>query len=174
MFIFSSNEAITKLIMYSSFFRLPPNSQVETLKFTNNAIKAYWPDPFSDVPNLKILSFSHNELTEITPDLFTNIEGLEDLDLSHNKLSEFNTLDFKHLRHVKKLSLQSNNLKKIPLEALQPMTSLEELDVSKNGIFDLFLQKNDVENLGRLKRLNLNDNRIRSITKDSFPANNSL
>uniref|UniRef100_A0A2H1VYE9 SFRICE_006339 n=1 Tax=Spodoptera frugiperda TaxID=7108 RepID=A0A2H1VYE9_SPOFR len=158
----------------STLGKLPPNSQVETLKFTNNAIKAYWPDPFSDVPNLKILSFSHNELTEITPDLFTNIEGLEDLDLSHNKLSEFNTLDFKHLRHVKKLSLQSNNLKKIPLEALQPMTSLEELDVSKNGIFDLFLQKNDVENLARLKRLNLNDNRIRSMTKDSFPANNSL
>ncbi|XP_022830901.1 protein artichoke-like [Spodoptera litura] len=158
----------------STLGKLPPNSQVETLKFTNNAIKAYWPDPFSDVPNLKILSFSHNELTEITPDLFTNIEGLEDLDLSHNKLSEFNTLDFKHLRHVKKLSLSSNNLKKIPLDALQPMTSLEELDVSKNGIFDLLLQRNDVENLARLKRLNLNDNRIRSITKDSFPANNSL
>ncbi|KAF9418514.1 hypothetical protein HW555_004663 [Spodoptera exigua] len=158
----------------STLGKLPPNSQVETLKFTNNAIKAYWPDPFSDVPNLKILSFSHNELTEITPDLFTNIEGLEDLDLSHNKLSDFNPLDFKHLRHVKKLSLQSNNLKKIPLDALQPMTSLEELDVSKNGIFDLLLQRNDVENLARLKRLNLNDNRIRSITKDSFPANNSL
>ncbi|KAH9632072.1 hypothetical protein HF086_015276 [Spodoptera exigua] len=158
----------------STLGKLPPNSQVETLKFTNNAIKAYWPDPFSDVPNLKILSFSHNELTEITPDLFTNIEGLEDLDLSHNKLSDFNPLDFKHLRHVKKLSLQSNNLKKIPLDALQPLTSLEELDVSKNGIFDLLLQRNDVENLARLKRLNLNDNRIRSITKDSFPANNSL
>ncbi|KAJ8729890.1 hypothetical protein PYW07_016928 [Mythimna separata] len=158
----------------STLGKLPPNSQVETLRFTNNAIKAYWPDPFSDVPNLKILSFSHNELTEITPDLFTKIEGLEDLDLSHNKLTDFNPIDFKHLRHVKKLSLSSNSLKKIPLDALQPMTALEDLDLSKNGIFDLLLQRSDVENLARLKRLNLNDNRIRSITKDSFPPNNSL
>ncbi|CAB3253134.1 unnamed protein product [Arctia plantaginis] len=158
----------------STLGKLPPNSQVETLKFTNNAIKAYWPDPLSDVPNLKVLSFSHNELTEITPDLFTNIEALEDLDLSYNKLSEFTKLDFKHLRHIKKLSLQSNNLKKIPLEAFQPLVSLEDLDLSKNGIFDLVLQRSDVENLARLKRLNLNENRIRSILKDTFPPENSL
>ncbi|XP_063893529.1 carboxypeptidase N subunit 2 [Helicoverpa armigera] len=158
----------------STLGKLPPNSQVETLRFTNNAIKAYWPDPFSDVPNLKILSFSHNELTTITPDLFTNINALEDLDLSYNKLSEFNPLDFRHLRHLKKLNLQSNNLKRIPLDALQPITALEDLDVSKNGIFDLILQRSDVENLARLKRLNLNENRIRSLTKDSFPPNNSL
>lgn len=154
--------------------KLPPNSQVETLKFTNNVLKAYWPDPFNDVPNVKVLSFSHNELTAITPDLFTNIDGLEDLDLSYNKLSEFTKLDFKHLHHIKKISLQNNNLKKIPLDALQPMTSLEDLDLSKNGIFDLRLQRNDVENLARLKRLSLNENRIRSIMKDTFPANNSL
>ncbi|XP_026728988.1 leucine-rich repeat-containing G-protein coupled receptor 5-like [Trichoplusia ni] len=158
----------------STLGKLPPNSLVETLKFTNNIIKAYWPDPFSEVPNLKILSFSHNDLTAITPDLFTNIEGLEELDLSYNKLSDFNPIDFKQLRHLKRLNLQSNNLKRVPLDALQPMVALEDLDLSKNGIFDLLLQRNEVENLARLKRLNLNDNRIRSITKDTFPANNSL
>ncbi|XP_075973881.1 uncharacterized protein LOC142975097 [Anticarsia gemmatalis] len=158
----------------STLGKLPPNSQVETLRFTNNAIKAYWPDPFSDVPNLKVLSFSHNELAEITPDLFTKVDLLEDLDLSYNKLSSFTKLDFKHLRHIKKLNLQSNNLKKIPLDALQPMKLLEDLDLSKNGIFDVVLQRNGLMNLARLKRLSLNENRIRSIVKETFSLNNSL
>ncbi|CAH2209575.1 jg17681, partial [Pararge aegeria aegeria] len=81
---------------------LPPNSQVETLRFSNNAIKTYWPDPFSDVPNLKKLSFAQNELAEITPDLFTKIEALEDLDLSFNKITDLNPLDFQYLHHVKR------------------------------------------------------------------------
>lgn len=155
-------------------FRLPPNSQVETLRFRNNAIKTYWPDPFSDVPNLKKLSFSQNDLTEITPDLFTKIKALDDLDLSYNKLSEFNAMDFKLLRNVKKLNLQSNQLKKVPLEALHPMTALEDLDLSKNGVYDLLLHKDGKYSLSGLKRLYLNGNRIRSVMKDSFPADNNL
>ncbi|XP_049869498.1 protein artichoke-like isoform X2 [Pectinophora gossypiella] len=154
--------------------RLPANPLVETLRFSNNAIKTYWPDPFSEVSNLKKLSFSQNDLTEITPDLFTNIEHLEDLDLSYNKLTEFNPLDFKHLRNVRRFNLQSNQLKKVPLEALQPMLALEDLDLSKNGIYDLLLQRGDTVVLKDLKRLNLSGNRVRSVMRNSFSEDNSL
>ncbi|RVE49541.1 hypothetical protein evm_005769 [Chilo suppressalis] len=154
--------------------KLPPNSQVESLRFSNNAIKTYWPDPFSDVPNLTKLSFAQNDLYVITPDLFTKIDRLEDLDLSYNKISDFNPLDFKHLRMVKKFNLQSNQLSKVPLESIMPMTALEHLDLSKNGIFDLLLQRTDGVGLSSLKRLYLNSNRIRSVTKHSFPADNKL
>ncbi|KPI93132.1 Leucine-rich repeat-containing G-protein coupled receptor 5 [Papilio xuthus] len=154
--------------------RLPPNAQVETLRFSNNAIKTYWPDPFSDVPNLKRLSFSQNELMEITPDLFTNIEHLEELDLSYNKLTDFNSLDFKFLRNLKRLNLQSNLIKKMPIEVLSPMILLEDLDLSKNGIYDLLLQKTESEPFKVVKRLSLSGNRIRSVTKESFPLNNSI
>ncbi|XP_047529921.1 leucine-rich repeats and immunoglobulin-like domains protein sma-10 [Vanessa atalanta] len=158
----------------STLGKLPPNSQVETLRFSNNAIKTYWPDPFSDVPNLKKLSFSQNELAEMTPDLFTNIESLEDLDLSYNKLTDLNPLDFKFLHNVKRLNLQSNLLKKIPVDAIQPMALLEDLDLSKNGIFDLLLRRIESEPLRRITRLNLNGNRIRSVVKESFPENNNI
>ncbi|CAG4937268.1 unnamed protein product [Parnassius apollo] len=154
--------------------KLPPNPQVETLRFSNNAIKTYWPDPFSDVPNLKRLSFTQNELMEITPDLFTKIDGLEELDLSYNKLTELNPLDFKFLQHVKRLNLQSNLLKKIPIEALEPMAMLEDLDLSKNAIYDLLLRTSKSEPFKVVKRLSLNGNRIRSVTKESFPSNNSI
>ncbi|CAG9785931.1 unnamed protein product [Diatraea saccharalis] len=154
--------------------KLPPNSQVESLRFSNNAIKTYWPDPFSDVPNLTKLSFAQNDLRTITPDLFTKIDRLEDLDLSYNKITDFNPLDFKHLRMVKRLNLQSNQLSKIPLEALLPMTALEDLDLSKNGIYDLLLQRTDGVGLSGLKRFYLNSNRIRSVTKHSFPIDNKL
>lgn len=156
------------------YFRLPPNFQVETLQFIGNGIKTYWPDPLSDVPNLKKLSFSQNELAEITPDLFTKIEGLEDLDLSYNKIIQLNSLDFKYLHHVRKLNLQSNLLKKIPVDALQPMTMLEDLDLSKNGIFDVLLRRIESTTLKSIKRLSLNGNRIRSISKESFPEDNSM
>lgn len=158
----------------STIGKLPPNSQVESLRFSNNAIKTYWPDPFSDVPNLRKLSFAQNDLRTITPDLFTKIDRLEDLDLSYNKISEFNPLDFKHLRMVKRLNLQSNQLSKVPLESLLPLTDLEDLDLSKNGIFDLLLQRSDGVGLTGLKRLYLNSNRLRSVTKHSFPADNKL
>ncbi|XP_045771779.1 leucine-rich repeat-containing G-protein coupled receptor 5-like [Maniola jurtina] len=154
--------------------KLPPNSQVETLRFSNNAINTYWPDPLSDVPSLKKLSFTQNELTEITPDLFTKAEGLEDVDLSFNKIAELNPLDFKYLHHVKRLNLQSNLLRKIPVEALQPMTMLEDLDLSKNGIHDLLLRRTESGTLRGIRRLNLNGNRIRSIVKDSFPEDNNI
>ncbi|XP_072931526.1 uncharacterized protein [Epargyreus clarus] len=154
--------------------KLPPNSQVESLRFSNNAIKTYWPDPFSDVPNLKKLSFSQNELTEITPDLFTKIDSLEYLDLSYNKITGLNPLDFKFLRRVKSFSLQSNLLKRVPVEALQPMVVLEDLDLSKNGIFDLLLGRPESQALKSIRRLYLNGNRIRSVVKDSFPVDNNI
>lgn len=158
----------------STLGKLPPNFQVETLQFIGNGIKTYWPDPLSDVSNLKKLSFSQNELAEITPDLFTKIEGLEDLDLSYNKIIQLNSLDFKYLRHVRKLNLQSNLLKKIPVDALQPMTMLEDLDLSKNGIFDVLLRRIESTTLKSIKRLSLNGNRIRSISKESFPEDNNM
>ncbi|CAH2037058.1 unnamed protein product, partial [Iphiclides podalirius] len=154
--------------------KLPQNAQVETLRFSNNAIKTYWPDPFSDVPNLKRLSFSQNELVEITPDLFTNIESLEELDLSYNKLANLNPLDFTLLRGLKRLNLQSNLLKKIPVGALEPMLVLEDLDLSKNGIYDVLLRRVESEPFKVVKRLSLSGNRIRSVTKESFPVNNSI
>ncbi|XP_023944560.2 leucine-rich repeats and immunoglobulin-like domains protein sma-10 [Bicyclus anynana] len=154
--------------------KLPPNSQVETLRFSNNAIKTYWPDPFNDVPNLKRLSFTQNELAELTPDLFTKVHALEELDLSFNKIGDLNPLDFKHLHHVKRLNLQSNLLKKIPVEALQPLALLEDLDLSKNGIHDLLLRRTESTTLKGIKRLNLSGNRIRSIVKDSFPEENNI
>lgn len=159
---------------YILYFRLPANTQVVTLRFSNNAIQTYWPDPFSDVPNLKKLSFAQNDITEITPDLFTKIHALEDLDLSYNKLADFNSMDFKSLSHVRRLNLQSNQLKKIPVRALQPMTALEDLDLGKNGIFDVLLQRVDGDTMKGLKRLSLSGNRIRAVMKDSFPVNNSM
>ncbi|VVC86564.1 unnamed protein product [Leptidea sinapis] len=144
------------------------------LRFTNNALKTYWPDPFSDVPNIKILSFSQNELTEVTPDLFTNINTVQDLDISYNKLVTINAFDFKHLQYLKRLNLQSNLLKRLPVEALSPMKSLEDLDLSKNGIQDVLLRRTKVEVISSLKRLSLSGNRLRSIVKDSFPENNSI
>ncbi|CAK1547434.1 unnamed protein product [Leptosia nina] len=154
--------------------KLPPNSQVETLRFSNNAISTYWPDPFSDVPNLKILSFTQNDLAELTPDLFTNVKVVEDLDLSYNKLTHISPLDFKHIQRVKKLNLQSNSLKKFPTEALQSMNLLEDIDLGKNGIVDVLLRRANNIGLKGVKRLNLSGNKIRSIVKDSFPDSNYI
>ncbi|XP_047507233.1 toll-like receptor 3 [Pieris napi] len=154
--------------------KLPPNSQVETLRFSNNAITTYWPNPFSDVPNLKILSFSQNDLAELTSDLFTNVKSLEDLDLSYNKLTRISPLDFKNVQRLKKLNLQSNSLRKFPVEALQSMNVLEDLDLSKNGIIDVLLRRAVTDGLKGVKRLNLSGNRIRSIVKDSFPEDNNI
>ncbi|XP_013199779.1 protein artichoke [Amyelois transitella] len=155
--------------------KLPPNSQVETLTFNSNAINTYWPDPFSDLPNLRVLSFYQNELTSISPDLFTKLYTLEDLDLSYNKLSTFSHRDFKTLKRLKRLNLQSNNIQYVPLEAFRPLAMLEELDLSRNSLSgELMLRTLDGESLKGLKRLLLGANRITTITKDSFQDDNSL
>ncbi|KAG6452124.1 hypothetical protein O3G_MSEX007471 [Manduca sexta] len=151
---------------------LPPNSQVEALRFTNNGIKMFWPDPFANVPHLKKLSFAQNDLIDFSPDLFTNIEGLEELDLSDNKFNRFNPLNFKKLQQLKRLYLQGNVFNNFPLEALKSKM-LEELDIGRNNITDLMLP-NEHKVLSGLKRLHLYGNRIKSILKDSFPENNNL
>ncbi|KOB51785.1 Uncharacterized protein OBRU01_27216, partial [Operophtera brumata] len=53
------------------------------------------------------------------------------------------------------------------------MASLEDLDLSKNSINYVSLQKNHTVLTG-LKRLSLKENKIRAVMKDSFPADNSI
>ncbi|XP_063825141.1 SLIT and NTRK-like protein 6 [Ostrinia nubilalis] len=154
--------------------KLPPNSQVESLQFPNNAIEIYWPEPFSHVPNLKKLSLASNKIRSITFDLLKGIEQLEDLDLSDNKISEINQLCFKNLNNLKRVNLQNNQLTMMPIEAILQLPALEELDLGKNNIFDLMLQKTSGNGLTGLKRLSLKGNKIRSVMTHSFPDNNNL
>ncbi|XP_053608146.1 insulin-like growth factor-binding protein complex acid labile subunit [Plodia interpunctella] len=155
--------------------KLPPNSQLETLTFNSNAINTYWPDPFSDLPNLRTLSFYQNELSSVSSDLFTKLNMLEDLDLSYNKLSIFSPRDFKTLKRLKRLNLQSNHIQYVPLEAFRPLVALEELDLSRNSLSgEVVLRTLDGEPLKSVKRLLLSANRITTVTKDSFQDDNNI
>ncbi|KAM3959189.1 uncharacterized protein ACR2FA_006725 [Aphomia sociella] len=154
--------------------KLPPNSQVETLLFHTNGINDYWPDPFSEVPNLKTLSLYQNDLSAITSELFTKIDGLEDLDLSYNRLSTFSPTDFKYLKQLKRLNLQNNLIFDVPIKALIPLVSLEEIDLSRNSIGgELILWASGQPTLG-LKRVSLSNNRITYISKNSFQLDNNI
>ncbi|XP_052749997.1 toll-like receptor 3 [Galleria mellonella] len=154
--------------------KLPPNRHVETLLFHSNTITNYWPEPFSDVPNLKTLSFYQNELSYITQDLFANIDGLEELDLSYNKLTVLAPTDFKYLRHLKRLSLQSNLISEMPIRALDALVTLEELDISRNNLGGELVLRSDGEAFKALKQVFLGNNKITYVSKNSFEPDNKI
>lgn len=106
--------------------------------------------------------------------MFTKVINLEDLNLSYNKLSNLRGDSFEGLKKLKKILLQGNLFRNIPVDAIERMEGLEELDLSKNNIMDLLLKRDDNSVLKRIKRLNLNQNRIRTLTRDAFPDLNSL
>lgn len=64
-------------------------------------------------------------------------------------------------------------MKNIPIEVFHPMVSLEDLDLSKNSISEVVLQRNHTA-LSGLKRLSLKENKIRAVMKDSFPSDNKM
>eukprot|EP00055_Hartaetosiga_balthica_P010054 m.41595 g.41595 ORF g.41595 m.41595 type:complete len:1445 (+) comp7009_c0_seq1:93-4427(+) len=138
---------------------------VQHLNLSGNSITSLSSLPFEPLKQLTTLDLSGNRINELPPHVFLPLVHLESLVLDNNKLKAFDSaalLQQKAQLHT--LRLGGNFLSDISFtDNFQKNNNLRVLD----------LHSNDIENihtfqLPRLQVLNLNRNRISSLTSENF------
>ena len=134
----------------------------------------------NDIPhNTANLNLNKNRITQVSVNDLKNLTSLVELHLWQNKISVIEPGSFQNTRKLKILDLRKNRLTVISKSAFQDLTSLRELYLNTNNIYLVedgalnmpLLEKvdiccndlasfPDVSNLGNLRELKLNYNKI--------------
>ncbi|XP_049739694.1 leucine-rich repeats and immunoglobulin-like domains protein 3 isoform X2 [Elephas maximus indicus] len=168
------------------------------LKLNRNRLSTIPPKMFK-LPQLQHLQLDHNNLTEITkgwlygllmlqelhlsqnainrisPDAWEFCQKLSELDLAFNHLSRLDDSSFLGLSLLNTLLVGNNQVSYIADCAFRGLSSLKTLDLKNNEISWTIEDMNGAfSGLDKLRRLILQGNRIRSITKKAFTGLDAL
>nr|XP_055046623.1 leucine-rich repeats and immunoglobulin-like domains protein 3 [Misgurnus anguillicaudatus] len=124
---------------------------------------------------LQQLHLSHNTISRIKPDSWESCQKLAQLDLSWNELSRLDEGSFMGLSVLEQLSAGNNHISFIADGAFRGLTSLQTLDLKSNEISWTIEDMNGpFSALDKLRKLFLQGNQIRSVTRKSFTGLNLL
>ncbi|MEE6480726.1 hypothetical protein FKM82_012656 [Ascaphus truei] len=166
---------------------------LKSLKIQRNGITKLMDGAFWGLSNMEVLQLDHSNLTEITkgwlygllmlqqlnlsqnaiskisPDAWEFCQKLSELDLTFNQLTRLEESSFVGLSLLGGLFIGNNQVSYIADGAFRGLSSLNTLDLKNNEISWTIEDMNGAfSGLMRLKRLMLQGNRIRSITKKAF------
>ncbi|CAH1272380.1 LRRC4 [Branchiostoma lanceolatum] len=163
--------------------------QLERLDLSENVIMTIQEGAFNGLYRLQILNLRRNRLRSLQGGMFRYLTNLRELTLQGNPIICLEAYTFSHLPSLRKLDLRElrqlkavsrnafngltalmsltmsdSNLRRLPY--LQHLTSLQELDVSRNSIS--LLNANNLQGLVKLTRLVLSHNHLSSVEQDSL------
>uniref|UniRef100_A0A663MHZ4 Leucine rich repeats and immunoglobulin like domains 2 n=2 Tax=Athene cunicularia TaxID=194338 RepID=A0A663MHZ4_ATHCN len=166
---------------------------LKSLKMQRNGISRLMDGAFFGLGNIEELELEHNNLTEvnkgwlyglrtlqqlyvsqnainrISPDAWEFCQRLAELDLSYNQLTRLKESAFVGLGLLEKLNLGDNRISHIADGVFRGLANLRTLDLRNNEISWAIEDANEAfVGLGRLDRLILQGNQIKSITKKAF------
>ncbi|XP_007948257.1 leucine-rich repeats and immunoglobulin-like domains protein 3 [Orycteropus afer afer] len=172
---------------------------LKSLKMQRNGVTKLMDGAFWGLSNMEILQLDHNNLTEITkgwlygllmlqelhlsqnaihrisPDAWEFCQKLSELDLTFNQLSRLDDSSFLGLSLLNTLHIGNNKVSYIAECAFRGLSSLKTLDLKNNEISWTIEDMNGAfSGLDKLRRLILQGNRIRSITKKAFTGLDAL
>ncbi|XP_029471668.1 leucine-rich repeats and immunoglobulin-like domains protein 3 isoform X2 [Rhinatrema bivittatum] len=172
---------------------------LKSLKMQRNGVSKLMDGAFWGLSNMEILQLDHNNLTEITkgwlygllmlqqlhlsqnaiskisPDAWEFCQKLSELDLSFNQLTRLDESNFVGLSLLVGLYIGNNKVSYIADGAFRGLSSLHTLDLKHNEIFWTIEDMNGAfSGLEKLRRLMLQGNGIRSITKKAFSGLDAL
>uniref|UniRef100_A0A8C5Y4B8 Leucine rich repeats and immunoglobulin like domains 3 n=1 Tax=Microcebus murinus TaxID=30608 RepID=A0A8C5Y4B8_MICMU len=172
---------------------------LKSLKMQRNGVTKLMDGAFWGLSNMEILQLDHNNLTEITkgwlygllmlqelhlsqnainrisPDAWEFCQKLSELDLTFNHLSRLDDSSFLGLSLLNTLYIGNNRVSYIADCAFRGLSSLKTLDLKNNEISWTIEDMNGAfSGLDKLRRLILQGNRIRSITKKAFTGLDAL
>ncbi|PNJ44447.1 LOW QUALITY PROTEIN: LRIG3 isoform 4 [Pongo abelii] len=172
---------------------------LKSLKMQRNGVTKLMDGAFWGLSNMEILQLDHNNLTEITkgwlygllmlqelhlsqnainrisPDAWEFCQKLSELDLTFNHLSRLDDSSFLGLSLLNTLHMGNNRVSYIADCAFRGLSSLKTLDLKNNEISWTIEDMNGAfSGLDKLRRLILQGNRIRSITKKAFTGLDAL
>ncbi|EFO25703.1 leucine Rich Repeat family protein [Loa loa] len=161
------------------------------LKLSNNRIKYIKDNAFDSFQKFGRLDLSYNQISAISGAAFNSISQMQQIDLSYNRIVHIPVGTFKNMaKSLKWINLEENQLHQLP-NALQPLRTLEILNMNGNKL--TVLDTNMINNLkpvltelllafnrlteiptqvlngmSRLRHLDLSKNRIRYIQRLAF------
>lgn len=122
----------------------------------NNLIGKIFTNSFENFENLQRLRLNNNYIDEIEAGSFYKLSGLDDLQLAKNRIDKLDSNIFRNLTNLKYLSIKDNRLNK--LNFLNNLAKLKLLNLDNNNIEDI--QDNSFEDLKSLDMLALSQNKL--------------
>ncbi|XP_051546506.1 leucine-rich repeats and immunoglobulin-like domains protein 3 [Myxocyprinus asiaticus] len=118
---------------------------------------------------LQQLHLSHNTISRIKPDAWEFCQKLAELDVSWNRLTRLDEGSFVGLSVLEQLHIGNNHISFIADGAFRGLSNLQTLDLKYNEISWTIEDMNGpFSALDNLRKLFLQGNRIRSVTRKSF------
>ncbi|XP_059360653.1 leucine-rich repeats and immunoglobulin-like domains protein 3 isoform X1 [Carassius carassius] len=170
-----------------------------SLKIQRNGIRRLMDGAFWGLNNMEVLQLEHNNLTEVSkgwlyglltlqqlhlshnaisrikPDAWESCQKLSELDLRWNQLSRLEEGSFVGLGVLEQLHIGNNRISFIADGAFRGLANLQTLDLKYNEISWTVEDMNGpFSALDNLRKLFLQGNRIRSVTRKSFAGLDTL
>ncbi|XP_077450556.1 leucine-rich repeats and immunoglobulin-like domains protein 3 [Stigmatopora argus] len=150
-------------------------SNMETLQLDYNNLTEVSKGWLYGLLTLQQLHLGHNAISRIRPDAWEFCQKLSELNLSSNHLSRLEESSFVGLSLLDELNIGNNRVSFIADGAFRGLSSLQTLDLQNNEISWTIEDMNGpFSALDKLKKIFLQGNQIRSVTKKSFSGLDAL
>ena len=140
---------------------------LQQLLLDSNRITQIADGAFDTTTGLRLVSVRSNQISVITAGIFAELSRLELLLLDWNRITSIEPASFDALTRLELLTLDNNRITTFPSEQLVMLSSLLQLDVSRNYIGNMGVGYL-VPFMPSLKTLDLSENRITSFAVLAF------
>ncbi|XP_061839612.1 leucine-rich repeats and immunoglobulin-like domains protein 3 [Nerophis lumbriciformis] len=172
---------------------------LRSLKMQRNGLSRLMDGAFWGLGNMEVLQLDDNNLTEVSKGWLYGLLTLQQLHLGHNAISRIRPDAWEFCQKLRELNLSTNHLSRLEESSFVGLSLLDQLHIGNNrvsfiadGAFrglsslqTLDLQSNEISwtiedmngpfsALDKLKKLFLQGNQIRSVTKKSFSGLDAL
>ncbi|XP_036375757.1 leucine-rich repeats and immunoglobulin-like domains protein 3 [Megalops cyprinoides] len=172
---------------------------LKSLKMQRNGLSRLMDGAFWGLSNMEVLQLDYNNLTEVNKGWLYGLLSLQRLHLAHNAVSRIRPDAWEFCQKLRELDLTSNQLTRLEESSFVGLSVLDELHIGNNrvsfiadgafrglsNLHTLDLKNNEISwtiedmngpfsALDKLRKLFLQGNRIRSVTKKSFSGLDTL
>ncbi|KAJ8411297.1 hypothetical protein AAFF_G00173030 [Aldrovandia affinis] len=172
---------------------------LKSLRMQRNGLSRLMDGAFWGLSNMEVLQLDYNNLTEVSKGWLYGLLTLQYLHLGHNAISRIRADAWEFCQRLSQLDLSSNQLTRLEESSFVGLSLLDELHIGNNRVSFIadgafrglsHLQTLDLKNneiswtiedmngpfsaLEKLRKLFLQGNQIRSVTKKSFSGLDTL
>ncbi|XP_054915360.1 LOW QUALITY PROTEIN: toll-like receptor 13 [Poeciliopsis prolifica] len=143
-------------------------TRLKELSLQNNSIHKLTECAFKGLVQLQVLKLQSNQITDLKGAFKASLPNLKQLHLNGNKLTAIRKGELEGLKSVWNLSLHQNQIKILDEGCFVGLLNLTDIQLQLNDITTNTLKTSPFKGLSNLKRLYLNDNRIKDFTITPF------